>query len=89
MQDALPPLVSLQDLARFMAVKIRTVKRWKETGLLPEYGFECGGMKRWHREQIEGWIRSGGTPARPLPTKGDNQGITRDIQGKRGHGASS
>lgn len=50
-----PKLLSVADLANFLAVDPRTVRRWRTSGELPP-AVQLGGVVRWEIEDIEHWL---------------------------------
>ena len=53
------PLLAVPDLARLLAVDVRTVRRWRSEGRLPD-ALELGGVVRWDSEAVRAWIREWG-----------------------------
>ncbi len=56
-------LLSAKELARLLALSIRTVWRLKSAGKLPK-SVRIGSSVRWQRRIIEKWIEFGAPPVR-------------------------
>jgi predicted DNA-binding transcriptional regulator AlpA len=55
-------LLTAEDLAARLQVDARTIRRWRKTGKFPA-GIELGdSVIRWHSEEIDAWLASGGNP---------------------------
>ena len=57
---SLEPLLTIGDLARFLATSRRTVERERSAGRLPKPDLHIGTMPRWRPETILRWVEGGG-----------------------------
>jgi len=54
MNEGNPELVKVQDVAKYLRVKISTVYDWAKKGKLP--GVKVGRLWRFHRRDIDEWL---------------------------------
>jgi predicted DNA-binding transcriptional regulator AlpA len=54
--EARPELLTMKDIADMFGVKLRTVKRWRAIGLLPEPSRITGRTLRWSLDDILAWF---------------------------------
>ena len=52
----LPEMLTVHDFAALLRVEPKTVRRWRQEGLLPE-ALVIGGVIRWRRDAVEGWLQ--------------------------------
>lgn len=56
MPETLPePLLSIEEVARYLNVPVGTVRKWRATNSGPP-GFRVGKHVRWRRETLERWV---------------------------------
>lgn len=56
--EELPVLLTVDETARLLAVRPRTIWRWLSRSRIPE-PVRPGGSTRWRRTDIEAWIAKG------------------------------
>lgn len=59
--DNVPSLLTVDETARMLAVRPRTIWRWLSKAIMPE-PVRPGGSTRWRRTDIEAWIAGGCPP---------------------------
>jgi excisionase family DNA binding protein len=79
-----PKLLTVREVATYLAVNKRTVYRLLKAHHLPAY--RIGGQWRFKLEVIEGWMRRGGAPDEPggAGRKESGPGRTLRASGKAG-----
>ena len=63
-QALLKRLLGPKEMAPFLGVDPRTIRRWMNMDLLPYPDFECDTTKRWKPERIKAWYEGGGSKRR-------------------------
>ena len=61
MGTSAPALLTVEEVARYLRVKRSTVYEWAQTGKIP--AAKVGRLWRFHREEIDTWVRNGGLQA--------------------------
>ena len=51
-------LMTAEEVARYLRVRLPTVYEWARTGKIP--AAKAGRLWRFHREEIDRWVRNGG-----------------------------
>jgi len=61
-------LMTAEEVAGYLRVKLATVYEWAKNGRMP--AAKVGRLWRFHREEIDAWVRRGGLQARPDQSEG-------------------
>jgi len=60
-ETTLPPLLTIEQLAKLLQVSTRSVRRFRAAGTIPA-PFVIGGAVRWRVEDVRHWIEQGCPP---------------------------
>ncbi|MBC7820701.1 MAG: helix-turn-helix domain-containing protein [Planctomycetaceae bacterium] len=63
-----PSLLPASEVAKVLAISIRTLWRLESAGKLP-LAVRIGSSKRWRQDELDAWIEAGCPPRVPAPRR--------------------